>query len=168
MPQTRSLYSLAGRVGGLTRAAQYDGREMTARARQRFRESFADGHACRVCPLVTVPTDLLPLERTRRAEALRRAHYARIAMASARVRSKKKAASSTKADGLEEGDATAHPTEPQHNRKGQPPMRFEWRPCPNHRWLGVSVLIVGDSQPVCFLEDGTAHPVAREQLGAAA
>lgn len=106
---SRSIYSLAGRIGGHARAAMYDGREMTARARERFRESFAQGHACRVCPGLTLPDDLLPVERARRAEALRRAHYARVAMASARVRSKKKAASSTKADGLEDRDATSTP-----------------------------------------------------------
>ena len=86
---TRSIYSLAGRVGGHSRAAMYDGREMTARARERFRESFGEGHACRVCPAMTLAPDLLPAERARRAEALRRTHYARVAMASARARAKK-------------------------------------------------------------------------------
>ena len=97
----RGIYRLAGRVGGYARAALYDGRDMTAAARQRFTESFREGHGCRVCPRVTLPADLLPTERGRRAEALRRAHYARVAMASAQARSKKKAASSTKADGPE-------------------------------------------------------------------
>jgi hypothetical protein len=98
----RSMYRIAGRVGGYTRAALYDGREMTQAARDKFRESFAEGHACRVCPAVTLPGDLLPGERERRAEALRRAHYARVALVSARVRSsKKKAANATNAAGLE-------------------------------------------------------------------
>ena len=70
----------------------YDGREVTARAREVFAASFLDGHTCRVCPVVSLAPDLLPKERDRRAEALRRAHYARIAMASAQARSTKKAA----------------------------------------------------------------------------
>lgn len=86
-----SLHSLAGRVGGLTRAARYDGREMTAAARRTFTASFAAGHSCRVCPAVEVPADLLPEERARRAEALRKAHFARVALSSARARAKKKA-----------------------------------------------------------------------------
>lgn len=105
MPPTtvekRSVYRLAGRVGGYARAALYDGREMTAAARQRFIESFRDGHGCRVCPEVTLPAELPPAERERRAEALRRGHYARVALASARSRSKKKAPAPAKADALE-------------------------------------------------------------------
>lgn len=38
-------------------------------------------------------------------------------------------------------------------------MAFQWMRCPAHAWLGVSVLIVRGSQPVCFREDGSAHPV---------
>jgi hypothetical protein len=65
---------------------------MTAAARERFAESFLEGHACKVCPQVTLAADLLPAERARRAEALRRAHYARVALASAQSRAKKKRA----------------------------------------------------------------------------
>jgi hypothetical protein len=86
-----SIHSLAGRVGGYVRAARYDGREMTAAARRRFAESFLEGHGCRVCPTVAMPDGLLPGERARRAEALRRAHYARVALASAQARSRRKA-----------------------------------------------------------------------------
>ena len=81
-----SILRLAGRAGGYARAARYDGRDMTAVARQRFIASFLEGHACRVCPPTTLPDDLPPAERQRRAEALRRGHYARIALASARAR----------------------------------------------------------------------------------
>ena len=81
-----SVLSAAGRVGGYARAALHDGRDMTAAARARFIASFADGHACKVCPPVTLPADLLPAERARRAEALRRSHYARLALARARNR----------------------------------------------------------------------------------
>lgn len=87
-----NLHAMAGRVGGFARAARYDGREMTAAARERFAASFRDGHACKVCPEVTLPVELLPEERDRRAEALRRGHYARVALASATARAKKKAA----------------------------------------------------------------------------
>ena len=86
-----SIYSLAGRVGGYARAARYDGRDMTAAARRRFAESFLEGHGCRVCPEVAIPAGLLPEERSRRAEALRRSHYARVALASSQARAKKKA-----------------------------------------------------------------------------
>jgi hypothetical protein len=81
-----SVYRLAGRVGGFARAAKHDGREMTAKARATFAASFLEGHACRVCPETRLPADLLPGERERRAEALRRAHYARVALASSRKR----------------------------------------------------------------------------------
>jgi hypothetical protein len=99
----RSIQSLAGRVGGYARAAKYDGREMTAKARETFALSFREGHTtCRVCPPSILPADLLPAERERRAEALRKAHYARVALHSARVRaSKKKAPAPAKADALE-------------------------------------------------------------------
>lgn len=89
---TSSIHSLAGRVGGYARAARYDGREMTAAARQRFAESFLAGHVCRVCPEVVLPADLMPEELARRAEALRRAHYARVALASSQARAKRKRA----------------------------------------------------------------------------
>ena len=38
------------RLGGLTRAALYDGVTVTAKARETFRASFLEGHSCRVCP----------------------------------------------------------------------------------------------------------------------
>lgn len=103
-----SIYSLAGRVGGHTRAALYDGAAMTAKARETFAASFRDGHRCRVCPPFEMPADLLPGERERRAEALRQAHYARVALASARARSKKKAGRSAmpKAQEVSSGSST--------------------------------------------------------------
>lgn len=97
-----NIQALAGRVGGYARAAKYDGREMTARARQTFVDSFLEGHACKVCPEVVFPADLLPVERQRRAEALRRSHYARVALSSARARAdKRKSATATNGDALE-------------------------------------------------------------------
>ena len=85
------LHRLAGRVGGFARAARYDGREMTAAARSTFAASFLTGHGCRVCPRVDLPGDLMPGERARRAEALRRGHYARVALAGVRARRARKA-----------------------------------------------------------------------------
>jgi hypothetical protein len=75
------------RLGGLTRAALYDGLTVTAKARATFRESFLTGHTCKVCPPVTIPDDLPQQERQRRADALHSAHYLRVRMA----RGKKKA-----------------------------------------------------------------------------
>jgi hypothetical protein len=69
------------RLGGLTRAALYDGVEVTAKARQTFRDSFLTGHRCKVCPPVEIPADLALPERRRRADALHRAHYVRVRMA---------------------------------------------------------------------------------------
>lgn len=99
-----SIQSLAGRIGGYARAAQYDGRDMTAAARRRFAESFLEGHACRVCPNVTIEAGLLPEERSRRAEALRRAHFARVALASAKARSKRRARPDRDSGGPTEAD----------------------------------------------------------------
>jgi hypothetical protein len=79
------------RLGGLMRAALYDGREITQKARDTFRASFLTGHACKVCPEVILPDDILPAERQRRADALYQAHYLRIRM----VRGKKVAGTPT-------------------------------------------------------------------------
>lgn len=108
-----SIYSLAGRVGGYARAAKHDGREMTEKARRTFTESFLDGHQCKVCPPVIVPAGLPPAERGRRAEALRRSHFARVALASARARrATKKAATGAKvtARGAGRAESTTTPT----------------------------------------------------------
>lgn len=78
-----SAASQRARIGGLTRAAKYNGVEVTENARKAFRDSF----------LKQVPTDLPEAERQRRAEALRRAHYARLAYRSAQARKRRKAAS---------------------------------------------------------------------------
>lgn len=71
---------LAGRIGGLTKASRYSAQELTAPAREGFlarfeREADPDGV-------------LSPEERSRRAEALRRAHMARLALKSAQARRK--------------------------------------------------------------------------------
>lgn len=64
----------------------YDGREVTAKARQTFRDSFLTGHTCKVCPPVAIPADLPLHERQRRADALHQAHYVRVRMARGRKR----------------------------------------------------------------------------------
>lgn len=71
---------LNGRIGGLVVRSRHDPLEYTAKARSTFAASF----------LEQVPSDLPPAERQARAEALRRAHYARLAAASARARAARK------------------------------------------------------------------------------
>ena len=62
------------------------------------------------------------------------------------------------------------PDAEQHRREAPEgaPMMFEWRRCPRHPWLGVSILQVGDSTAVCYTETGHAHPVDPSELERAA
>jgi hypothetical protein len=63
------------------RSALYDGREVTEKARSTFLSSFLDA---------VDPDRVLPEgERTRRAEAARRAHFVRLGLKSAKSRAKK-------------------------------------------------------------------------------
>lgn len=71
--------ALAGRLGGLARSARYDGLEITDKARGTFADSFLFGHECSVCTPIAIPADLARDERERRASALRKLHYTRIA-----------------------------------------------------------------------------------------
>jgi hypothetical protein len=68
------------RIGGLTRAARYDGRVVTSAARRGFMARFED----EVDPDRQLPLD----ERQRRAQAAMRAHMARLALRSAKSRRK--------------------------------------------------------------------------------
>ena len=77
MPSSESLSIQRARIAAYTRAAHYDGREVTAKARSTFLASF----------LAQVPDDLPETERLRRADALRKAHFARLAYLSAKARS---------------------------------------------------------------------------------
>ncbi len=43
-------------------------------------------------------------------------------------------------------------------------MAFAWLRCEQHPWLGVSVLVVGNSTPVCYLENGSAHVIDQGEL----
>jgi hypothetical protein len=71
-------------LGGLARAARYDPAEYMAPARAAFKASFES----QVDPEGT----LTPAERARRAEALRRAFYARLTLASLKARKARKKA----------------------------------------------------------------------------
>lgn len=67
------------RIGGLELHAQHDSRELTAPARAAFDQRFYEG----------IPEDLPQAERDRRAGLKRRAHFARLALRSAKARRRK-------------------------------------------------------------------------------
>lgn len=75
-------------MGGLTTAARHEGVALTAAARQVYRDSFREGHGCKLCPRWDMPADLSEAEVTRRAEALRKAHFGRLALRSSMARSR--------------------------------------------------------------------------------
>ena len=61
------------------------------------------------------------------------------------------------------------PTAEQSRSRGQPAARqFEWRLCPKHSWLQVSVLVVPGLAPLCMPEGGRPHVVDRTELEDAA
>ena len=74
-----------GRLGGLARSAMYDGREMTAKARQAARDRFLE----QVDPIGDLRRKD-PAEARRRAEAARKLFYTRLAYQSAATRARKK------------------------------------------------------------------------------
>jgi 4'-phosphopantetheinyl transferase EntD len=78
------VMALRGRIGAHVTHAGHDPHEITAKARAAFRESFE--------ALVDPDGSLPPEERARRAEHLRKAHLARLALRSAEVRRNKAAA----------------------------------------------------------------------------
>jgi hypothetical protein len=76
-----NLQALRGRIGGFTTHSRHDSREITAPARAEFLKRFE---------LEVDPEGQLPeAERTRRAERARRAYFAKLALKSAEVRSRK-------------------------------------------------------------------------------
>jgi hypothetical protein len=83
-----SATRLRARLGGLARAARYSGVEVTAAARraadERFRIQASRDAAAR-------GEEVSEAELDRRARALRRLFYARLAFESAKVRARKKA-----------------------------------------------------------------------------
>ena len=77
---SKSQRQLRGRLGAYTRSSQYDGKAVTAKARQTFLDRFEHE---------VDPDHQLPVaERARRAEAARKAHFSRMAMKSAKARSR--------------------------------------------------------------------------------
>jgi len=80
MQQTPSERSLRSRIGAYTLHALYDPRETTAKARATFLSRFERE---------VDPDSVLPeAERARRAEYAKKAHFARLALASAKARRK--------------------------------------------------------------------------------
>ena len=80
-PKLSRQRAAAGRIGGLVTASRHDSREQTRRASAAFLARFERE---------VDPDGALPAaERQRRALAARRAHMARLALASARARSRK-------------------------------------------------------------------------------
>ncbi len=77
---SKSQRQLRARLGAYTRASQYDGKAVTAKARQTFLDQFEQ----QVDPDKQLP----PAERARRAQAARKAHFTRLAMKSAKARSR--------------------------------------------------------------------------------
>jgi hypothetical protein len=80
-PQQRSLVAS---IGAHALHGQYDSRELTANARAKFLASFLD-------QVDEASPGLPESERLRRAEHLFRAHMARLALRSAKVRAARKA-----------------------------------------------------------------------------
>ena len=74
--------ALLGRIGAYRLHATHDSKATTAKARATFLERFERD----VDPDGVLPAD----ERRRRAEYARKAHFARLALASARARSKRR------------------------------------------------------------------------------
>ena len=72
--------ALRGRIGGFSLAATHDAREYTKAARRAFLAKF----------LADIPADLPEDERLRRARAARQAHFARLALKSAKARRQRK------------------------------------------------------------------------------
>jgi hypothetical protein len=75
--------ALRGRVGAYVTHSRHDPRETTANARAAFMARFEDE--------VDPERLLSELERRRRAEMARKAHFSRLALASAKARRAKKA-----------------------------------------------------------------------------
>ncbi len=99
--------AIAGSIGGYTLRATHDPCEYTARARSTFLASFLDrvdpGHA------------LSEAERSARAEALRSAHFRRLALRSVQARDrrtsrKRKNATAASAVAIQEVRQRAEPT----------------------------------------------------------
>jgi hypothetical protein len=86
MPGNREAgdLSLLGRLGAYSQHAQYDTRETTQPARDKWNEHFVDQ--------VDPERRLHPEERSRRVAAARKAYYTRLALKSAQARRARKSA----------------------------------------------------------------------------
>ena len=82
-PHNKKLASLRGRIGAHSLHAQYDGRDITAKARAAFLGRFEDE--------VDPERRLLPAEREKRALSARKAYMARLALKSAKTRAARSA-----------------------------------------------------------------------------
>ncbi len=80
----RKAMALRGRIGAHVAHSRHDSREMTANARATFRASFEAA--------VDPEGILSPEERARRADQLRKAHFAKLAYLSAEARRRRKPA----------------------------------------------------------------------------
>ncbi len=78
MPRVGVYTSLRGRIGGLTRSATSDMRILARSGQVGLRRKFENE--------VDPDGSLAPAERARRADAARRLHFSRLALASARAR----------------------------------------------------------------------------------
>lgn len=111
MALTAEQRSLRSRIAAYAANARHDGRAITAQARATYRASFERGHGCAVCPAVELPDGLSATERSRRADMLRRGHYARLALKSSRTRAKRRAGPDVTGPAhVVEGSTRAQPT----------------------------------------------------------
>jgi hypothetical protein len=109
--------SLRGRIGAYELHARYDPRETTAKARATFLARFERD---------VDPDGVLPEpERRKRAEAARKAYFARLGLASARARSKKTAPRMAKATDGTDGATSPEPVTRQGAGMRQHPSDHE-------------------------------------------
>jgi hypothetical protein len=74
-------------IAALTRAAQTDGREISAPARNAFLAKFETQHHCRHCGTITIDQSLPPDQRARAVKAAITLHFRRLAAVSVAARS---------------------------------------------------------------------------------
>src|SRR5580693_7454843 len=67
-------------IAALSRAATTSGADMLEPANNAYRNTFNTGHACRLCPAITISQDLPREEITRRGYALYCLHMRRLAL----------------------------------------------------------------------------------------
>lgn len=73
-------------IAALTRAAQTDGREISAPARKAFLEKFETEHECTYCGKVTIDQSLPAEQRARAVRAAISLHFRRLASVSVAAR----------------------------------------------------------------------------------